>query len=215
MRQGNDRSLLALLTQIVQDGRMSRGVGRPVVDPAVRQRPHERVAAACEQWGDAEVVRRCGALLHAAPESTVTGDGLELAMVLGGLTDRDWLAGGKPPGHAYWARVWAARALRYVWNDEASAAVTEALGDEHWRVREMAANVVKDHEVPDTADLLVALLDDDVPRVRQAAARALAVVGEGEQADAIRALLDDPDQAVAGAALTALSTLSRRLDRPM
>lgn len=180
-----------------------------------RGSPAERVAAARTLWGDGVVVRRCVGLLHLAPDSEVTGDGLELAMVLGGLRDRGWLTTGKPPGHAYWARVWAARALRYVWNEYAAAATGHALGDAHWRVREMAAKVVGDHEVADTADRLVILTGDEIPRVRKAAVRALAVVGEGEQADAVRSLLDDPDESVAAAAATALASLSQRLDRPL
>ena len=175
--------------------------------------PGERVAKACERWGDDEVVRRCAALLRHRPGDLVAGDLLDLAVVLGGLRDRDWLAGGKPPGHSYWARVWAARALRYVWNEGASSSVIHGLGDEHWRVREMSANVVRDYEIADSAERLVALTGEDVPRVRRAAALALGVVGEGEHAAAIRELVDDPDPAVAGAAANALAAMSRRLDR--
>jgi len=179
-----------------------------------RGTPAERVTHACERWGDDEVVQRCAASLRLRPADRVTGDLLDLAMVLGGLRERAWLASGKPPGNAYWARVWAARALRYVWRDSASAAIVNALHDEQWRVREMSAKVVADYEVADSADRLVALLDDDVPRVRKAAVFALATVAEGEHADAIRALLDDAHPAVARAAAAALATLSGRLDRP-
>jgi len=178
-----------------------------------RGNPGERVAKACERWGDDEVVRRCAALLRHEPGNPVTGDLLDLAVVLGGLRDRGWLAGGKPPGHSYWARVWAARALRYVWNEGASSSVVHGLGDEHWRVREMSANVVRDYEVTGSAERLVALTGEDVPRVRRAAVLALAVVAEGEHADAIRAMLDDPDESVAGAAEKALRAISERLDR--
>ena len=118
------------------------------------------------------------------PRRVVTA--LELAMILGGLTDRGWLAGGKPPGHAYWARVWAARALRYVWAESAAPAVVGALGDEHWRVRELAAKVVGDRELGEAAEHLVALLGDDTPRVASppwALGR-----GEGEHGAAITAL---------------------------
>lgn len=179
-----------------------------------RGSPAERVAEACDRWGVDEVVRRCGALLRIRPSDPVTGDLLDVAMVLGGLRDREWLAGGKPPGHAYWARVWAARALRYVWRDAASAALVHALHDDHWRVREMSAKAVGDHAVPDSADRLVALLDDEVPRVRKSAVLALAVVAEGEHADAIRALTDDVDPTIARTAAKALVSMSRRLDRP-
>jgi hypothetical protein len=174
--------------------------------------PAERVAAACDRWGDATVVRRCAAQLGAGPAAP-TGELLDLATVLGGLRDPAFLTGGRPPGNAYWARVWAARALRYAWDDSATPAVVAALDDEHWRVREMAANVVADRELAEAADRLVGLLGDGTPRVRAAAARALGRVGEGEHGEALRCAIDDPDVAVARAATTALRTMSRRLDR--
>ena len=176
--------------------------------------PVERVEAAVRRWGDQATVRGCAGLLCLAPGSAPIGDGLALAMVLGGLTDPEWLAAGKPPGNAYWARVWAARALRYVWADSAAPAVVAALDDEHWRVREMAAKVVRDRQLGEAADRLERLLTDDTPRVHAAAVRALGDVGEGEHGEAIGALTSDPDGAVAVAARSALASLSRRLDRP-
>jgi len=174
--------------------------------------PAERVGAACDRWGDGEVVRSCAALLVAGPAAP-TGENLDVAMVLGAVEDRDWLASGKPPGHAYWARVWAARALRYVWADSAAPAVIAALDDEHWRVREMAAKVVGDHEIGEAADRLADLLGDGTPRVRAAAARALGAVGEGEHSDALKMARGDRDGTVARAAGSALHAMSRRLDR--
>lgn len=153
--------------------------------------PAERVRAACARWGEVEVVDGCTELLR--PGRVVDGGRLDLAMVLGGLTDREWLAGGKPPGHAYWARVWGARALLYVWNDTGAPAVVAALADEQWRVRELAAKVILAHELAEAAETLVRLLADPVPRVRIAAARALAALGEAEHAPALRAACDDPE----------------------
>jgi len=160
------------------------------------------------------VVSRCAATLNTDAATVVTGDLLDLAMELGSIADRDWMAGGKPPGHAYWARVWAARALRYVWSSRATDAVARALGDEAWRVREMAARVVADRELAEAVPQLVACAADDVPRVRAAAVRALAAVGEGEHIELIAELLDDPEEPVAAAARAALERLGRRLDRP-
>ena len=92
-------------------------------------RPDRRVDVAVQRWGESQVVAGCAdLLLGAAPE----GDLLELAMALGQLTDPGWLAGGKPPGHAHWARVWAARALRYVWTG--TAAAHAALRTLAWRL---------------------------------------------------------------------------------
>jgi HEAT repeat protein len=154
-------------------------------------------------------------LLRLAPHLVPTGDDLELAVVLGGRHDADWLAGGRDGARRYWARAWAVRALRYVWDETAAPAVVDALGDEHWRVREMAARVVRDREIGEAADALVGLLRDETPRVRVAAVRALGAVGEGEHGDAIRALSDDPEESVGVAAESALRTLSERLDRPV
>ncbi|MDO8338469.1 MAG: hypothetical protein Q7T15_09480 [Microcella sp.] len=53
------------------------------------------------------------------------------------------------------------------------AAVASALGDEAWRVREMALKVVARHELVVDEAALVELLGDPVLRVRAQAARAL------------------------------------------
>jgi len=123
------------------------------------------------------------------------------------------LEGDRLQVHAYWVRVWAARGLLHCYQPAAAPDLAAALGDEHWRVREMAAKVVAAWEVGEAADGLVPLLDDDVPRVRAAAARGLGVVGEGEHAEAVHQVADDPDESVRSAAETALRRLRQRLDR--
>lgn len=45
--------------------------------------------------------------------------------------------------------MWAARSLLYAWDVEAVPAVLGALGDEAWRVREMAAKVVAHRRLED------------------------------------------------------------------
>lgn len=176
-------------------------------------RPDQRVAVAVQRWGVERVVTGCADMLRAGPDDVPDGVDRELTMELGQLSDPEWLAGGKPPGHAYWARVWAARALRYVWLDTAAPAVLTALGDQQWRVREMTVIVVADRELAEAADTLVALTADEVPRVRAAAARALGAVGEGEHADLLHALLADPEPLVVRASARALRVMSDRLDR--
>lgn len=118
----------------------------------------------------------------------------------------------------YWPRVWGARGLLHTWCEPVQAqstpVVVEALADEHWRVREMAAKVVRRWELPDAAPRLAGLLRDPVPRVRTAAARALAVVGDVEHAETLDAALDDPEVVVRRAAADALHRLATRLDRP-
>lgn len=170
------------------------------------------MTVAVERWGEAAVVGRCADLLRGAE---LTAEPFALAAVLGNLSDPDWLHGGKPPGHDYWARVWAARALRYCWDPTATPAVLAALADEQWRVREQAAKVTGDRELGEAAGALERCCTDEVPRVRAAAAHALAVVGEGEHAGVLRALADDPEDVVRRAAGTALRRLSSRLDRDL
>lgn len=175
-------------------------------------RPEQRVEAAVQRWGEPAVVRWCTELLRG---EELADDRFALAATLGNLSDPEWLFGGKPPGHAYWARVWAARALRYSWEPTAAPVVLAALADEQWRVREQAAKVIGDREIGTAADRLVDLGGDPVPRVRAAAARALAEVGEGEHADVLHRLAEDPEPLVARAAGTALRRMSRRLDRDL
>ncbi len=188
-----------------------------------RGTPAEQVDLAVQRWGAEWVVRVCTETLALDPEAVADGEPLELAVMLTGRTRLDqaaieetraWLAGGKPPGHRYWARVWACRALLYTWDEFAGPAVAMALNDDHWRVRELAGKVITKREVPDAADTLATLITDDpVPRVRAAACRALAVVGEGEHLSALAAAVDDPDHLVAAAAERGLDRLQDRLDR--
>lgn len=76
----------------------------------------------------------------------------------------------------YWVRVWAARGLLHGWDesaaDVATPAVVAALADDAWRVREMAAKVVRRWQLAEAATAVAALRKDDVPRVRAAAQRA-------------------------------------------
>jgi hypothetical protein len=60
----------------------------------------------------------------------------------------------------------AIRGLLWAWD----SAVSIALRDESWRVREMAAKVAR-HLVGDALPAVVELRDDPVPRVRAAAQR--------------------------------------------
>jgi HEAT repeat protein len=103
--------------------------------------------------------------------------------------------------------------LLYTWDDSAEPALISALADDEWRVREMAAKVVRRRELGASADQLTTLADDEVARVRVAVARALGRVGEGEHAEALLMLAEDPEPNVAGAAASALEELSLRLDR--
>jgi HEAT repeat protein len=88
----------------------------------------------------------------------------------------------------HWPRVWAARALRYVWLDYAEPGVVAAIGDPAWRVREMAAKVVAQRELGQAVHAVQRLLLDEEPRVRVAGVRALGAIGTREHLGLIVAL---------------------------
>lgn len=175
-----------------------------------RGHPRAWVAAACAELGETAVLESCLALLDGADPSSV-----ELSLeAIGGPGAAEIVRSSAP----YFARVWAARAMLYVWpagdrtTRELDDVLRRRLGDEHWRVREMCAKVVRRHEVGAAADALVPLLLDPVPRVRGAAARALGAVGEHEHLEPLQELADDPEPAVRDARARAQAQLEVRLD---
>lgn len=175
--------------------------------------PRERVEVACARWGTKEVLRRAGEALRSAPDRPAEGATRELAVLLGQREhDPSWLEG-RTSGHGYWARVWCCRALLYVWDDDLTLDVVHALGDDGWRVREMALRVVVLREIA-CADVLDALVVDDVPRGLVAAARAIGAVGDAEHVFELRRLLDDADPRVSATAERAFFRLASRVDLP-
>jgi hypothetical protein len=170
-----------------------------------RRTPRECVRAACARFGEADVARRAAALLRGADPA---GDE-EILRALGFEGEMSWLTTEPNP---YWARVWAARALRYCWGDPAATAVLDGLHDDAWRVVEHCAVIVADRELADAAPTLVALTEHPVPRVRVAAVRGLSRVAEREEAAAVLRRADDPERAVRVAVERALPVLRERLD---
>lgn len=139
-------------------------------DASLDAHPGARVAAACERLGSATVVSGCLELLRGGAVDD------ELVFALGGLPGRAVLAGSQRDD---WLRVWALRALLYVFSDRAEPAVVAATLDPQWRVREMAAKVVARHRLDGAAAAMAGLLGDPVPRVRRAAERALIQLSPG------------------------------------
>lgn len=92
---------------------------------------------------------------------------------LGGLHAESLLKRPESREVDYFPRVWAARALLYAWDASATPAVIAALGDPAWRVREMAAKVVRRRGLVGAQARLQGMASDPVPRVRVAAERAL------------------------------------------
>lgn len=101
---------------------------------------------------------------------------VRLVMALGGPAARRVLEGDSRVDLRYWLRVWGARGLLWEWDDRATDALSVALADKAWRVREMAAKVVARHLVGDTLPAVAELREDPVPRVRAAARRAVVLL---------------------------------------
>jgi hypothetical protein len=132
--------------------------------------PKQSIELECARRGQAQLVCGCVALLR---RQAVDDD---LMIALGGPAARTVLDSGPKPACLYWLRVWGARGLLHAYADQAEDAVIEALGDEHWRVREMAAKVIARYRIGAAFEPITALRADPVPRVRAAADRALVLL---------------------------------------
>lgn len=132
------------------------------------QTPRQSIQRLITRRGEPAVVSGCVALLGGGAAEVDA----ELVVTLGGPPAR-WVVTGEPSGPDYWVRVWAVRGLLYAWGEEAIPAVLAALGDDAWRVREMAAKVVARHQVDDGLELVAGLQTDENARVRSSASRAL------------------------------------------
>ena len=128
--------------------------------------PRQSIELECSRRGTAEVVASCVRLLGRQDADDA------LVFAIGGPGARAVLDGGQQ----YWLRVWAARALLYSWDEMARAAVLDALADEAWRVREMAAKVVARRLLGEALAAVAGLRQDPVSRVRIAAERATAIL---------------------------------------
>jgi hypothetical protein len=183
-----------------------------VDDDVLRASPGDRARAAADALGDEVLTRWCGDLLG---RHAVWGDpALPDIGWVGGRAVDGWGSPERLVGEtAYWARVWAARTLLYVWSDQCEPDLVAGLSDPAWRVREMCAKVAARWEVGAAAEACLPLLDDEFPRVRAAAVRVLGATGEAEHVDAVRTAVDDPEPSVRSAAERALHLLERRLDR--
>ncbi|MGO2745747.1 HEAT repeat domain-containing protein [Microbacterium sp.] len=162
-----------------------------------------RLAVAVEQYGESAVVSRSLSLMAG------NNEGADFLLFVGGEHAQGILDGAPV---LYWPELWGLRALLYVWNDSAAAAVIRTLDNPAWRVREMGARVVAARDLP-AASELAQLLTDDVPRVRVAAARAMGAVGAEEDLDLIRGLLKDAEVEVRRGAQQGLDTLRGRFPR--
>lgn len=128
------------------------------------EHPRDRIERLRAQRGEHAVVTGCIELLSGRDADD------ELVIALGGRHANRVLD--RTLGE-YWGRVWGARGLLYVWGDAAIPALRAAVGDEHWRVREMVVKVVAKRRIDELAGDVATLHRDDVARARAAAERAL------------------------------------------
>jgi HEAT repeat protein len=171
--------------------------------------PRDLLALLEREIGEAEAAAACADLLAADDPH----DEAEVLLFLGGPAGRSVLEG-SGDWRPYWARVWAARGLLYVWTEAAAPVVVRRLGDEHWRVAEMCVKVSAKREIGAAGPGVAALADHELPRVRAAVVRALGIIGDTEHVDLVRDAVDDPESEVRRAAARAMDRLTRRLDLP-
>ena len=130
----------------------------------VRETPRARITAACRRLGHDVVVQACIDLIHEREADPA------LITVLGGPHATTIVS---IDVHRYWLRVWATRGLMWAWNDAALPSLRQAMRDDAWRVREMAAKAVARNVIDAALDDVLTLRDDPVLRVRTAAERAV------------------------------------------
>lgn len=164
----------------------------------------ERLRTQLAREGERTVALRAASLLQGGYE------GEAFLLTVGG-EHADGILKGAPS--LYWPELWGARALLYVWDDEAADAVIAGLANPAWRVREMCARVCAERLLGGQKKL-TRLTTDENPRVRAAGARALLAVAaagiasgrdaKGEFAASVEqtyaTMLRDPDRDVRRAA---------------
>ncbi len=131
-----------------------------------------------------------------------------------GNADAGAFFGGKSgERRVYWARVWAARALAYLGDNDAVPWLHAALSDPHWRVRMTVAQTLGRLGAEGYEDALAERLSDEHPRVRAAAATALGRTGNEFAVGPLREAVDDVVEGVREQADRALAKVEKRLER--
>lgn len=171
----------------------------------LRAAPRLMLAQLRDLLGEAACVEVCAALLEGAEPAIFRS---ELAYLGGGgglrVPDGTW--------KLYWARVWGARGLLYVWAPSAEPPVVRGLADSHWRVAEMCLKVSALREIAAAGDPATRLVEHHLPRVRATAVRALGLLGDTEHVAVVRAAGADDESSVRRAVELALRRLAERLD---
>ncbi|MBX3144670.1 MAG: HEAT repeat domain-containing protein [Trueperaceae bacterium] len=182
---------------------------------ADRWTPAEGARALSGRFGHAQALELLIKLLAGVPPmEMLEGDYAAVLAHIGNGHAKQVLARwrGDPlaPRLDHWPRSWAARAMAYLGDRAAAPALSEALRDEHWRVRMTAASSLGRLDVRDFETGLRAALTDPHQRVRRAAAAALGRVGTEASKQALQRALDDDDREVRAEADKALSVIRAR-----
>jgi hypothetical protein len=175
-------------------------------NPGRQVSPRDLLALLSAEIGEVDSALACADLLAADDPH----DHAEILLFLGGRAGQSVLDGGQ--WRPYWARVWGARGLLYVWTDAAAPVVVRRLSDEHWRVAEMCVKVAAKREIGEAGPGVAALAAHALPRVRAAVVRTLGIIGDTEHVDLVREAEEDPQPDVRRAAARSLELLTQRLD---
>lgn len=131
--------------------------------------PRESIERECATRGRDAVIDGCiTLLLSESPEL----DADFLAALAGPAVYRI-LSGESRADPELWIRVWALRGLLWAWDERASNALSDALSNRSWRVREMAIKVARRNAVIECRDAISQLVGDSSARVRATAVDAL------------------------------------------
>ncbi len=136
---------------------------------------------------------------------------LEVLRFIGRTDATTFFQGERGKRHAYWSRVWSARALAYLGDDSAATWLQGALLDDHWRVRMTAAQTLGRLHIEGHEEALSECLVDNHPRVRAAAATALGRTGNEFAIDPLQEAIDDEAEGVRQRADRALARVEDRI----
>lgn len=148
-----------------------------------------------------------------ATDKLVLAPYAEVIRCIGNANAETFFQGESGVRHAYWPRVWAARALAYLGDDDATPWLQGALSDAHWRVRMTAAQTLGRLGIEGYEDALIERLSDEHPRVRAAAATALGRTGNEFAIDPLQTTLEDEAEDVRERADRALARVEKRVEK--
>jgi HEAT repeat protein len=177
-------------------------------DQAMRWSPRVGARQVAERLGEDEAIHLLCLLLAGDVSMPELGDEPWRGLLrdISGV-DTGWMY--SSDRHEYWPRAWAGRALCYIGDQRATAALIEATGDAHWRVRMNAVRALGLIGGDGASDAVITASQDAHPRVRSAAATSCGSIGDDRAFDILANLMSDSDGRVVARADAALERLSR------